>query len=278
MIRFILCFVVAVLPALAMAQDIASKRPEFMEACSSQGTEERFCGCFFDNWAQTVPEDGVQAATVAIDLFAGKAPENPADIATAAAAMASLQETVLACITGELSSPQAAPELPPIEQTGDQVELDQLAARLQAGEGTMEEMFRHDALTLELREQAKAAEAAAAAAREARAAENRAALSSAYNDELQRIHSREIEAWSVDDFQPLFELYCQMEGGRPQECACGWKEALRWANGRQNFVYLASRSPGDDVTERVNLFVFQAITNTGLPGMREDIDQECHED
>lgn len=278
MFRSILCTALVFFPVFALAQDLASKRPEFMAACNEQGTEERFCACFFDNWASTVAEGGVPAAMVAIDLFAGKAPENPADIVAGAQAMASLQETVLACVSGQIIPLQEAGYLPPIEQTGDQAELDQLAARLQSGQSTMEEMFRHDALTLELREQAKAAEAAANAARGARAAENRAALRSDYDNELQRIHRQEIEAWEVGDFEPLFGLYCQMEGGRPQECACGWDVALRWANGRQNFVYLASRGPGDDVTERVNLFVFQAITNTGLPGMREDIAQECHED
>lgn len=277
--RFILAIlIIAGTPFTAVAQDLMSKRDDFMKSCGEQGTEERFCACFFDNWAPAVPESGVEGAAIALDLFAGKAPENPEDIVQAAAAMSDLQNIIFECVSGELIPLDNTPDLPAIPQTNDQEELDLLAQRIQTGQGTLDEMMRHDSLAMDLRAQARAEEEAAKAAREERALENRAALRSRYDNELTRIHRRDIEAWGVDDFAPLFKLYCQMDGGRPEECECGWPIAKRWANGRQNFVYLASRDPGDDVTEKVNLIIVQAISNTGLPGMRRDIAEACFED
>ena len=265
-------------PTLGLAQDLSEKRPDFMASCNQQGTEERYCACFFDNWAADIPPEDAPAAIIAVDLFAGLPPENPAEVAQAARAFESLQTTIFACASGELVALDDTPDLPSIPQTGDQAELDQLAARLQSGQGTMDEMFRHDALALELRDQARAEQAAAEAAREARAAENRTALQTAYNDELDRIHSRAIESWELDDFEELNDLYCQVEGGRPEECACGWPITLRWAKERQNYLYLASRGPGDDVTDHVSLAIVQAITQFAIPSMRDEIADQCHVD
>ena len=265
-------------PLAAMAQDLMSMRDDFMMSCNEQGTEERFCACFFDNWAPSVTETDTRGAEIAINLFAGKALENPNDIVLAEQAMNDLQNTIFQCVSGELIPLYVKPNLPAIEQTGDQAELDQLAQRLKTGQGTLEEMMRHDALAMDLRAQARAEEEAARAAREQRAIQNSIALRASYDQELSRIHRWPIEAWEVEDFASLFGLYCQMGGGRPKECECGWPIAKRWANGRQNFVYLASRDTGDDVTERVNSIIIQAISNSGLMGMRQDIVEICFED
>lgn len=70
-----------------------------------------------------------------------------------------------------------------------------------------------------------------------------------YEAELLHIHSQDITSWSEPELETLFKSYCQLGSGG-QRCDCEWP-LLAASNYPSATVYLASRSEGDDVLQRI---------------------------
>lgn len=92
--------------------------------------------------------------------------------------------------------------------------------------------------------------------------EDRATLDARYEAELERIHTRPIMEWPIDEFEALFTFYCRKGGGTSESCSCAW-EVLRKTSESSAVPYLASRSEGDDVFQRLTRDDFYS----GLDGL-----------
>ncbi len=244
------------MPFTVVAQSLEDLRPDFIAGCVEGGNDAPMCGCLYDNWSANLPEDQHLLASTAITMFLGEMPQDPQKMMAAAALLQDMTSLLLQCASGELQvSTQDAP--PPIPQTGDAIEEQLLYKRVTGPSATIEEMNRYAALVEARKARDRAAEQKAIAAKENRAQINRAALYAEYEAELARIHGRDITAWAVDDFVPLFDLYCRSGGRTEASCACAWPILADLS--KYNAVpYMASRSPGDDVTTRLSAADYSA--------------------
>lgn len=261
MIRFVM-FVLAIglSPLGAVAQSLEELRPDFIAGCVDGGNDAPICGCLFDNWRVNLPEDQHPLASTAITMFLGEMPQDPQKMMAATVLLQDMTSVLLQCASGELElSAQDAP--PPIPQTGDTIEEQLLYARITGPSATIAEMNRYTALVEARKARERAAEQGAIAATESRADINRSALSADYEAELARIHGRDITAWEIDDFASLFDLYCRSGGGTEASCACAWP-ILAGLSKYNAVPYMASRSPGDDISSRLSAADYSAAPFT----------------
>lgn len=261
MIRLVLIVLaIGLVPLGAVAQSLAELRPDFITGCVDEGNDAPMCGCLYDNWSANLPEDQHPLASTAITMFLGEIPQDSQKMMAATALLQDMTSVLLQCASGELEvSTQDAPA--PIPQTGDAIEEQLLYERVTGPDATIEEMNRYTALVEARKARERAAEQDAIVVTESRALINRAALSAEYEAELARIHSRDITDWAVDDFAPLFDLYCRTGGGTEASCACAWPILAELS--KYNAVpYMASRSPGDDITTRLSAADYSAAPFT----------------
>ena len=235
--------------SLAWADPLQDARPDFLAGCQAEGNDAPICSCIFDNWSKDVPPAQTETAVSAIEMFLGKPPQSNADMAAAAMSLQGMMDVLFQCASGDLPVERTA--LPSIPQTGDLAEEEALYARVTSATATLEDMNRY-AFLVEAREALeRAAEQHLIAQQDGNAELNRAALRDDHEAELDRIHTRPIDAWPVAEFETLYVTYCQMGGGTEARCTCEWPilEELSTYNAS---AYFASRSEGDDMMSRVS--------------------------
>ena len=238
------------LPVMAMGQTPPELEGPFMAACTDAGNEAADCTCIVQNWAKDLSADDLPLAIAAVEMsYQTKVPD-PNVVQQVMPLIMSMMDYTMLCAAGELTA-SGLTEHTEIPQTGDATEAALLLERLTRGDATVAEMMRYDQLIASEREDTKQAERAEQDAADARAATARAALRDSYEAELKRIHSRPIPEWHIAEFERLFDLYCRMGGGTDAACDCGWDKVAALSRSYA-LPYLASRSEGDDVFERLS--------------------------
>lgn len=244
----------------ANAQSMAEFRTEFMVQCVQGGEAETDCACIFDAWSSQVAPEDVPTARIALNMYLGEQPADMNDMMAGMQMMQGIAGVAMQCALGGQALPEGfeIPGLnmqvdaagPATEELAESDEAD-MAEETDAATAVLEQMMR-------LQEMQDAENAEREAERQAQQEQEQlqyAALQeirAQYEMELARIHSRDINDWDVADFEPLYRLYCESGGSSAQECACAWP-LLADLSTYNAIPYLASRSEGDDVQERVSI-------------------------
>lgn len=243
------------LAAPVTAQTMEDLRPDFMQGCLANGETEADCACVFDGWSERVAPDDLDTARIAVRMYLGEPPSGAGDMMAAMRMMQGLAGVSVECAMRGAALPEgmAIPGM----GSGDAGD----GGDAGSGSAILQQMMELDA-----RQQARDAERDAKEQRRREAEDQRIMdqtreLRAAYAVELERIHSRPIDAWTVSDFEPLFDLYCRSGGGDPTECACAWP-ILADLSTFNAIPYLASRSEGDDARQRLSSADFSAALFT----------------
>jgi len=234
---------------MALGQTAAEVETALLEGCVTDGNDLADCTCIVQNWVSDMREDDLPLAMSAVEMSYQGKPPDPSTMNTVMPLVMGMMDYTLRCAAGELSATGVS-ERTEIPQTGDTTEEALLLERITTGNGTIAEMMRYDQLVLDRRDDEKQADAQAQAATNARAAQARSELTEAYETELARIHSQPIPDWPIAEFETLFDTYCLKGGESEASCSCSWGVVTELAMSYA-LPYLASRSEGDDVLERL---------------------------
>lgn len=238
------------LPGLAAAQATADLEQSFMAVCTEAGNEVADCTCIVQNWTDDIAPEQVTLAMQAVEMSYQSKPPDPTMMQEVMPLIMGLTDYAIKCATGELLA-SGLSENSEIPQTGDATEQALLLERMTRGEANLSEMMRYDQLVLDGQSAERQSARLEQDAADARAADAQKALRSAHEAELDRIHSRPLPEWDVAEFETLFGLYCRMGGATEASCNCGWGRVTDLAR-TYALPYLASRSEGDDVLERLS--------------------------